>query len=139
MENTQTAPFPVELSDLVQGLTYKPAWTLWLEDLDRSQGSSGLTLVIRITTPDSYHPDRLRTVVHYFPVPPAAYLLSSWQRWLLEQVLLVERHEAMEFFTVDGAKPYAPNHGPGHDPYTVVELTTDKDRRTSYLGQVRDD
>lgn len=32
------------------------------------------------------------------PVPAAAYNEQSWTRWLLEQILLVEKHEAMEFF-----------------------------------------
>lgn len=33
-------------------------------------------------------------------------------------------------------RPYAPNHGPGNDPYQVRELTTDMDRRTQYTGNV---
>lgn len=137
MDNTQTAPYPDDLASLVSHLTYKAGWEFDLNSLDRGQGSVGLTLCIRIETPDSYHPERLRAVMHYFPVPPAAYVTGSWQRWLLEQVLMVERHEAMEFFTVDGVKPYAPNHGPGQDPYSIKELTTDTDRRTSYLGELR--
>jgi hypothetical protein len=64
----QEAPFPAELSKLVIATRYKPAWTFDLHDvLDRGQGSKGLTLVIQITTPDSYHPETLRTVNHYFP------------------------------------------------------------------------
>lgn len=43
----------------------------------------------------------------------------------------------MEFFTIDGVKPYAPNHGPGNDPYVVRELTTDQARRTSFLGTIQ--
>ena len=72
------------------------------------------------------------------PVPPAAYNRRSWQRWLFEQCLLGERHEAMEFFTISGEHPYAPNHGPGNDPYIDAELTTDEDRRTSFKGVVKE-
>jgi hypothetical protein len=100
MEMTQRADFPTVLADLVKGVRYKPDWRFTLEELDRGQSSVGLTLVIVITTPDSYHPERTRVVNHYFPVPPAAYDMRSWRRWLFEQVLLVERHEAMEFFQV---------------------------------------
>lgn len=69
-------------------------------------------------------------------MPPASYNRQSWRRWLFEQVLLVERHEACEFFVVDGERPYAPRHGPGNDPYVVVEYAKDEDRRTSFRGEV---
>jgi hypothetical protein len=134
--NTQTAPYPDELASLIDGLTYKARWQFSLEELDRGQGSAGLTLCILITTPDSYHPKEIRRVMHYFPVPPAAYDVRSWRRWLFEQVLLVETHEAMEFFTIDGEKPYAPSHGPGNDPYLIREIGTEIDRRTSFRGEL---
>lgn len=88
---------------------------------------------------NSYHPDRGETyrVNHYMPVPPAAYNRQSWQRWLLDQFLLVERHEACEFFTIDGERPYAPHHGPGNDPYIIFDHGTDTDRRTSFRGQLK--
>ncbi len=137
LSNRQIAAYPTALATLVDDLTYKPKWVISLEDIDRGQGSQGLTLIVQTSTPDSYHPERTVRVNHYFPVPPAAYVPDSWQRWLFEQILLVERHEAMEFFDVRGYRPFAPNHGPGHDPYTVRELTTDEDRRTSFRGEVR--
>jgi hypothetical protein len=161
IEMTQTAPYPRPLAELVKQLAYKADWVFTLEDLDRGQGSQGLTLVIRITTPDAYHPDIRRTVLHYFPVPPAAYDVRSWRHWLLEQVLLVERHEACEFFRFEydtpnrvgtevlGTnhradlpadphvdRPYAPSHGPGNDPYLIRELGTDEDVRTSFRGEL---
>lgn len=132
----QEAPFPDVLAEMVAELTYKRGWVFSLEDLDRGQGSRGLTLCILITTPNSYNPDELRRVMHYMIVPPAAYDRRSWQRWLLEQILLVEQHEACEFFTVAGDKPYAPHHGPGNNPYTIFDHGTDLDRRTSFRGEV---
>lgn len=76
-------------------------------------------------------------VHHYRIVPAATFNRESWQRWLFDQVLEVERHEAMEFFDIDGSVPYAPNHGPGHDPYVVRELATSEERATSYKGKVK--
>lgn len=132
----QEAPYPIILKGLVDSLVHRPHWCFELEDIDRGQGSAGLTLAITITCEDSYDHDRLRSVVHYFPVPPAAYDERSWRRWLFEQCRLVSTHEDMEYFTLDGYKPYAPSHGPGNDPYIVRELGTELDQRTSYKGVV---
>jgi hypothetical protein len=134
----QEAPDPRALYDLVEQLDYK-GWEVYLTDLDRGQGSAGLTLVITREGPDTYHPERVIRVNHYMPVPPAAYTVASWQRWLFEQFLLVERHEAAEFFTISGNRPFAPNHGFGEDPYTIHDLTTDEQRRTSFRNVVDDD
>lgn len=132
----QIAPDPDLLSRLVDKLSYKEDWRFWLEDMDRGQGSEGLTLVIQRYGPDTYHPERMMRVNHYMPVPPAAFDERSWRRWLLEQFLLVERHEACEFFQISGERPYAPSHGPGNDPYLIREAGTDLDRRTSFRGEV---
>lgn len=137
----QEAPYPDALAALVRRLEYRPGWTFDLRHLNRGQGSAGLTLIINITGPDSYHPGRLISVNHYMPVPPAAYDTRSWQRWLLDQVLLVERHEAMEFFRLHDSpgsehavRPYAPSHGPGNDPYLVREIGRGADAETSFRG-----
>lgn len=135
----QAAPFPHVLRDLITRLDYSPPgreWSYWLSDTDRGQGSAGLTLIINITGPDTYHPGNIISVNHYFPVPPAAYNERSWRRWLFDQIGLVELHERMEFFRVGGKPVYAPAHGPGNDPYLVLEYGTDLDRRTKFTGQV---
>jgi hypothetical protein len=141
----QTAPYPDPLKYLVDRLEYRRGWRFELADLDRGQGSKGLTLLITIHTMDSYDQDKGRSVVHYMLVPPAAYDARSWQRWLFDQCLLVERHECMEFFTIHDSpgsehsvKPYAPSHGPGNDPYLVREVGTDIDQRTSFRGELAD-
>ncbi len=142
MENTlvnyQSAPFPIILGSLVTRLEYRQ-WRFSLTELDRGQGSLGLTLVITTKGYDSYHPEKGENyrVNHYMPVPPAAYNEQSWRRWLFEQCLLVERHECCEFFKIDGKRPYAPHHGPGNDPYVVFERGTDEEARTMYTGEVR--
>lgn len=133
---TQTAPHPHELSDLVSRLTYRPGWHFALAHTDRGQGSEGLTLHVYGEFPDTYDVEKTLRVVHFFPVPPAAYDRRSWQRWLLDQLLLVERHECCEFFQIDGERPYAPHHGPGNDPYIIFDHGTDLDVRTDFRGNV---
>jgi hypothetical protein len=140
---TQTAPYPDLLDQLVKATSYRPGWKVWLQDMQRDEDhgrgeSKGLTLVIRTLGYNSYHPDQGETyrVHHYFIVPAATYDERSWRRWLFEQFCLVERHEAMEYFQIDGVRPYAPSHGPGNDPYMVREVGTDLDQRTRFTGDV---
>jgi hypothetical protein len=138
MNNAQVAPYPDVLDALVSRLKYRPGWRVVLSHHDRGQGSVGLTLVITTLGFNSYQPDDGMNyrVNHYMPVPPAAYNEQSWRRWLLEQFLLVERHEACEFFRIDGKRPYAPHHGPGNDPYIVFERGTDEEARTMFTGDI---
>lgn len=135
---TQIAPYPLELAELVRGLKYKPGWKFFLEMQDRGQGSKGLTLKILTKGYDTYHPEdgEEYRVWHYMIVPAASYNLQSWRRWLFTQILLVENHEAAEFFQIDGSRPYAPLHGPGNDPYLIAELATDEQRKTNYKGEL---
>lgn len=147
--NVQTAPYPQALEDLVNVTTYRPGWKVTLLDAARDFAADdperknpigrGLTLQILTKTVNSYDPtDDQYRVAHRFIVPTATYNREAWQRWLFDRFVDVERHEAMEFFQVDGHRPFAPVHAPGHDPYTVVQLTTDEARRTSYRGLVKD-
>lgn len=134
---TQQAPFPHELADLVNKLEYRPGWRFHLDHIDREQGSIGLTFQVFGKFPNSYRPDEIMNVVHYFPVPPAAFNRQSWQRWLLDRLLELERHECCEFFQIDGERPYAPHHGPGNDPYIIFDHGSDEDARTSFRGDVK--
>jgi hypothetical protein len=135
---TQTAPYPHMLASLVRNLRYRAGWKFWLDDMDRGQGSKGLTLAIMIECADTYHPENSIRINHYMLVPPGAYNEVSWTRWLLDQIILVERHESCEFFQVYGKRPYAPHHGPGNDPYIIFDHGSIQDARTSYLGETRD-
>lgn len=132
----QWAPYPQDLDDLVAGCTYRRGWAVYLEDNQRDPGCGGLTLIIVTQAPDSYDQDRIVRVRHLFPVPPATYNRASWCRWLFERFHQVELHEAMEYFRIDGYPVFAPNHGPGWDPYLVTQLTTDLDRATRFDGTV---
>jgi hypothetical protein len=99
--------------------------------------AGGLTLEVHAHTDDAYH-DGSRSVIHYFPVPAATYDKRSWRRWLLDCLIKIETHEACEFLQIDGERPFAPNHGPGRDPYTIFEYAKDIDRRTSFRGEINE-
>jgi hypothetical protein len=130
MRNRQVGPDTDALADLVSRLTYKPGWTFELKEISRGQGSEGLTLLIGAEVPDSFGNGRTN-VLHLMPVMPAAYDEETWQRWILDQILLVEQHEALEFFQIDGEKRYFPEHGPGRNPYTVADLKTPDQAHTA--------
>jgi hypothetical protein len=138
---TQYAPWPHDLFDLVAELHYREhlGWQVDLVDMARDMdgdrpAAGGLTLRVLRAGPDAYHPERQLRVYHLFPVPPAAFDRRSWQRWLFDTLGKVDDHERMEDFAVAGARPYAPSHGPGNDPYVVRELATAEDQRTSFGG-----
>lgn len=125
------------LRDLLDRMTYRAGWDFELRaDLYRGQGSRGTTLIITVTAPDSKHPDDIIKVNHYMLVPPASYNVRSWKWWLFQQIWLVEQHERMEFFLLDGMPAYPPAHGPGNDPYLILDYGTDIDRRTSFRGDL---
>jgi hypothetical protein len=139
--NFNAAPYPDELATLVSQLTLTtcPDWKFQLKDIDRGQGSTGLTFIVITMGYDSYHPElgQSYSVYHYFPVPPAAYDVRSWRRWLFERIHDVHIHELCEGFTINGEKPYAPSHGPGNDPYLIREVGTELDQKTSFRGVVK--
>jgi hypothetical protein len=132
----QEAPYPQILEDLVRRLAYRQGYQFDLKDIDRGQGSAGLTLIITVTTPDSYDQDKIIRVAHYMTVPPASFDERSWKWWLFQQIGLVEQHERMEFFRIDGKPAYPPAHGPGNDPYLILDYGTGIDRRTSFRGEL---
>lgn len=80
-----------------------------------------MTLMISATVPDSFGGPPVG-VLHLMPVLPAAYDEDSWMAWILEQIHLVEQHEMLEFFEVDGDKPFFPGHAPGRNPYGVSRV-----------------
>lgn len=127
MENVQRGPAGCGdmIADVVSHVSYKPGWTMRLEDIDRVHehlaGGAGLTLIVDVAKEDSTTPSKIVGLTHYFIIPPADYDRETWERWVLGCLLLVEQHEALEFFKVDGWAPYFPPHGDrcGKSPYTV--------------------
>lgn len=156
----QVAPYPDTLASLVTRLRYRRhlGWEVWLDDdLQRDKPgrhageARGLTLVVQRCGHDTYDHSRTLRVNHYFAVPAATYDEQSWQRWLFDTLGLVDLHERMEDFALappgqpgddtpdrDLHRPFAPNHGPGRNPYVVHEYATDAGRRTSYRGDLND-
>jgi len=148
----QEAPYPEILARLVKCLRYREdlGWKVWLEDdcqrdkPGRHAGESrGLTLIVQRCGRDTYHPERTLPVNHFFAVPAATYNLESWTRWLFDRLGDVDAHERMEDFAIADSpgsghvvRPYAPNHGPGWDPYLVTVIATGEDRRTSFRGDL---
>jgi hypothetical protein len=138
----QLAPFPEALALLLSQLTYRPGWKFALADIDRDKDAagwpvgSGLTLDITTLGRNSYRPDDGETyrVHHYFIVPAATYDERAWKRWLFDRLIDVETHECMEFFKLNGHRPFAPSHGPGNNPYTVRERSTETDAHTMFDG-----
>ena len=111
-------PFPDVLAGLVPAVGLWPGWSFRLETVPLK----GLCLIVSVDTTDAYQPGEPYNVTHYFPVPPASHDERSWSRWVLERIFLVQRHEAMEAFTVAGERPFPPGHGGGHDPYYPVVI-----------------
>lgn len=137
--NTQSAPYPTELEEVVNGFEYRPGWRLWLEEpKDREHDgtmSSGLTLMVHADTMDTYHPDQHRPIRHQFPVPPATYNRQSWLEWVRDMLIKIEVHEALEYMVVDGKRPFAPGHAPGWDPYQTRSVITAEAAETDWLGE----
>jgi len=123
------------LEQVVETVTYRPDWPVHLTPVDHGD-LPGLRLDIYSLGYDTYHPDRGQTyrVRHSFIVPAASYNAQSWTRWLFDRFVDIETHEAAEFFVVDGRRPFAPNHGPGHDPYMLRELNTIEAAETTFRG-----
>lgn len=111
-EFIQVAPFPYELADLVEKLRYRHylRWTVNLiddqkrdKDRDGNVVGHGLTLVVLTRGYDTHKPEDgpIYGVYFYFIVPAATYNREAWQRWLFEQLCLVDMHEAMEDFAFE--------------------------------------
>lgn len=153
----QYAPYPAVLAELVEQVRYKPGWTFRLIDMPRDRDgdwrfgdpiAGGLTLDIISCTYNSYreYPDPRTAdgkppdyfVHHYKIVPAATFNRESWLRWILDQCLEIEQHEACEFLRVGDERPFAPTHGPGDNPYRIVQYATDEQRRTAFTGALNE-
>jgi hypothetical protein len=118
------------LRALVACVTCKPGWEFSLDDDDE-----GFRLKIFTPVEDS-RGGHLRGVYHFFPIPATTWNEKSWRRWIFECCQGVENHELGEWFLVGGERPFAPLHGPGHNPYVVREVSTEEEARTNQRGVV---
>jgi hypothetical protein len=94
-------------------VSYKPGWKF------RMGGSGGRYLCVTVTSPDSSDPTSQRNTQHMREVPDLDG--RDLVRWVFDFLLDVERHEAAEFFAVEGHKPFMPHHQDEGDPYAHVE------------------
>ncbi len=126
-ENFQTGPpgSADTLADVVSRVRYKD-WTVTLEQMterlgEHLAGGYGLTLRVRFDCADSTGKGGPQPLDHIFAVPPASYSAETWERWILDCLIQVETHEAMEWFKVDGRAVFFPAHGAanGFNPYTI--------------------
>lgn len=88
------------LRELLRHFTYRPGW-----EFEVHQGR----LTITATVIDAYNQDRTMPLTFSqilpFPVP----MSFTWERWLFDQIMKVERHEAQEFFQIGGVPVYDPH------------------------------
>lgn len=102
-------------ADLVPSLRYKPGWEF------KVGGPGAGFLCVFARTPDSMHPGRERTTQHMFRLPDVDRSVEEWARWVFGRLLLVELHEAGEFFQVGVFRPHFPHHQDEGDPYELVD------------------
>jgi hypothetical protein len=100
---------------LVAALSYKPGWSF------KAGGPEGRFLCVFARTPDSMRPGCERTTQHMFKFPAPAMERREFARWAFECLLKAELHEAGEFFTMAGHRPFFPHHQDEGDPYERVE------------------
>ena len=98
----------------VAALTYKPGWRF------RLGGPLNRYLCVFATTTDSSDTSRERCTQHMFEIP-AGLNGPAFFRWAFDRLLDCERHEAAEFFRVNGHAPFYPNHQDEGSPYAHVE------------------
>lgn len=84
-------------------ITYKPGWTLKVEP-DLFTEVEGI-LTIEFVTEDTYHPGRMSRIMMRETIP--YYILTprdekKFTRYILDTLIKAEKHEAREWFKVDG-------------------------------------
>ena len=114
---------PEHLPEVVENMTLLPGWRAYLRRGYDPDGSGGLTLWIMSDTEDSLSPGERIQVHHPFLVPHASYKRDVWAAWCFERFVAVLRHEAGEFFQIDGVREFAPHHGNGEDPYITWHVS----------------
>lgn len=95
--------FDHPLQQLLRRVKYRPGWEFSINE----DGA----VVVTAEVVDSYdHSHTIPLVLRKF-LPMHVRHDFEWERWLFEFVIMeVERHEAREFFEVDGVKIFDPHH-----------------------------
>lgn len=118
----QRAPYPYNLAEIVGGIAYKD-WSFTLDFYEREVCGEGLTLRIRFQAPDNCDPEgRVVFLIHDFEVPARILDDESWQEWVFDCIMLAERHESMELFTVNSQRVFFPMHDARSDMYKTKHV-----------------
>lgn len=115
------------LQRFLDGFRYFEGWSFTI----KAEGGSYVALVIHLDTVDSRYPPSAGMTVrilvdHYFQVPWFTMSRKQLERWVLDNIMLVHRHEAMENFKVYDpmqmceVAPFYPEHAEPDDPPTRV-------------------
>lgn len=141
----QYAPYPTELLSIISHAEWPPEIKrVYLADMERDSedthggAAGGLTLVFHFSGPSPYASKDVQNTAFYYPVPAATWNRGAWLRWVFECLEDTYRHELMEWFVVEGERPFAPLHGPGENPYRLHVNSDSLQRRTSFRGEVKD-
>lgn len=137
----QTAPWPNALVAAVEELKYMEGWRIWIEEEDRGQGCSGLTLSIVPNNRDGYHPERPANTHFLYPVPAAAFNRESWEEWLWARIRETDDHERAEAFRFVGEdgkerRPFKPAHSDGWNPGVVRSVVAESVANTPNAGRL---
>jgi hypothetical protein len=96
-----------QIADEVRRMSYKDGWAMSVFYPDEFQG---LYFAVDIDMPNSYKPDE--TVPLHIESPlPAMTDADALKTWVLCRLIVIETHEALEWFKVDG-KMYRDPHDP---------------------------
>jgi hypothetical protein len=97
---TELAP----LKDLLARFTYRPGWKF---TLDREGAVRVEAMVIDTDDTERVCPLSFRQMP-----PRHVYDGFPWEKWLFDEIIMkIERHEASEFFKIDGVKVFDPHAG----------------------------
>lgn len=107
------------VASLVGRLSYRDGWQF------KMGGPGGSVLCVYAHTVDSQARHQRRFTQHQFPAPDGLGDEHAAARWIFDRLLLVERHEAGEFFAVDGRFPFFPHHQDEGSPHELVDRWDD--------------
>ena len=97
---------PLEMNELLKRFTYKPGWSFQVLDTFYSQVN--FTMLVSYPAKDAFNPDHDIIVGARRPFRVPANEQMFWSQ-LLAVCDYMERHEAREWFKVDGEMPFNPH------------------------------
>ena len=97
---------PNPVKELIKELTYKEGWKFEVVPPFYDYGHELLKVTVTTVDPKTKHPV---DVTHRRPIPPTIWPADFWSRWLLDQIIDIETHEACEFFKLGDRRPFYPH------------------------------